>query len=61
MPPRRTPAARRVRRWLLGTLRMLALAAVLVWSAFPIALIVLSSLRSPRDIFSTGERWNAES
>ena len=45
---------RRARKWLVGMLRMLALAAVLVWSGFPIALIVLSSLRSPRDIFATG-------
>ena len=48
---------RRARGWLIGGLRMVALAAVLVWSAFPIALIVLSSLRLPRDIFSTGSRF----
>ena len=49
--------ARRARGWLIGGLRMVALAAVLVWSAFPIALIVLSSLRLPRDIFSAGSRF----
>lgn len=49
--------ARRARRWFVGLLRMLALAAVLVWSGFPIALIVLSSLRDPRDIFATGGRF----
>lgn len=46
--------ARRVRKGLLGAARMLALAVVLVWSGYPIALIVWSSLRPPRDIFSTG-------
>ena len=45
-------AVRRARRWALGAARMLALAAVLLWSAFPIALIVLGSLRPPREIFS---------
>ena len=45
-------AVRRARRWALGAGRMLALAAVVVWSAFPIALIVLGSLRLPREIFS---------
>ncbi len=45
-------ASRRARRWALGAGRMLALAAVVVWSAFPIALIVLGSLRLPREIFS---------
>ncbi len=47
-----SPAFRRARRWALGAGRMLALAAVLVWSAFPIALIVLGSVRLPREIFS---------
>lgn len=45
---------RRGRAWLVGGLRMLALAAVLVWSVFPIALMVSSSLRLPKDIFSGG-------
>ncbi len=44
----------RLRRKLTTLLRMFALVAVLVWSAYPIALIVLSSLRTPRDIFATG-------
>jgi multiple sugar transport system permease protein len=48
-----------MRRWLVGALRMLALAVVLVWSAFPIALIVGASLRPPRDIFSTEASWFA--
>lgn len=48
----RTHVVRRLRRTLIGVLRMLALALVLVWSAFPIALLVLGSLRSPRDIFA---------
>ena len=43
---------RKVRRALVAGARMLALAVVLVWSAFPIALLVLGSLRMPRDIFS---------
>ena len=43
---------RQVRRALVAGARMLALAVVLVWSAFPIALLVLGSLRMPRDIFS---------
>lgn len=52
---RRSPAAirRRLRRGAVNALRMLALAAVLVWSAFPIVLMVVASLRPPRDIFST--------
>lgn len=46
--------ARRVRRWVVTGLRMLALAAVMVWSGFPILLVVVSSLRPPRDIFGGG-------
>ncbi len=46
--------ARRLQRWLAQALRMLALAAVLVWSGFPILLVVFSSLRPPRDIFGGG-------
>ncbi len=53
----RSKVVRRARKRLIGVLRMLALAAVLVWSAFPIALIVLSSLRAPRDIFSTSANF----
>ncbi len=34
-------------------LRMAALAAVLLWSAFPIVLMLVASLRPPRDVFST--------
>ena len=45
---------RRLRRWLVHALRMLALAAVLLWSGFPILLVVVSSLRPPRDIFAGG-------
>ena len=44
--------ARQLRRGLIAVARMLALALVLLWSAFPIALLVLGSLRLPRDIFS---------
>ena len=57
--PRRKPVftIRSTRRGLVGLLRMLALGAVLVWSAFPIFLIVSASLRSPRDIFSTGSSF----
>lgn len=44
---------RRLRRGAVNVLRMLALAAVLVWSTFPIVLMVVASLRPPRDIFST--------
>ncbi len=42
-----------MRRGLTHALRMLALAAVVVWSAFPIALMVAASLRPPREVFST--------
>lgn len=57
--PQRKPVltTRLARRWLVGLLRMLALGAVLVWSAFPIFLIVSASLRLPRDIFSTGSSF----
>jgi multiple sugar transport system permease protein len=44
---------RRLRRGIIDVLRMLALAAVIVWSAFPIALMVVASLRPPREVFST--------
>ncbi len=44
---------RRARRVLVNVLRMLALALVLVWSAYPILLMVTASLRPPRDVFST--------
>ena len=55
MAARRHPlSARRVRQWLVNALRMLALAAVLLWSGFPILIVVWSSLRLPRDIFGAG-------
>ena len=55
MARRRRPFnARNVRRALAHALRMLALAAVLLWSGFPILLVVWSSLRQPRDIFAGG-------
>jgi multiple sugar transport system permease protein len=44
---------RRLRRSIVNALRMVALAAVLLWSAFPILLMVTASLRPPRDVFST--------
>jgi multiple sugar transport system permease protein len=47
---------RRTRRVLVNVLRMLALGLVLVWSAYPILLMVTASLRPPRDVFST--RWD---
>lgn len=50
----RRSSLRRLRRWLVHALRMLALAAVLLWSGFPILLVVVSSLRPPRDIFGGG-------
>ena len=46
--------ARRLHRRLLTALRMLALAAVLLWSGYPILLVAWSSLRQPRDIFGGG-------
>lgn len=51
---RRPLSTRRVKRWLVHALRLLALAAVLVWSGFPILLVLWSSLRQPRDIFAGG-------
>ena len=55
MAVRRRPLnARSVRRAAAHALRMLALAAVLLWSGFPILLVVWSSLRQPRDIFAGG-------
>ena len=54
MPPlKRALSRQRLRRAVANGLRMLALAAVLVWSAFPIALMVAASLRPPREVFST--------
>ena len=50
--PETSVALRRLKRWLVGAGRMAALALVLLWSAFPIALVVLASLRMPNDIFS---------
>ena len=53
----RAEVSRTARRWrarFVTGLRMLALAAVLCWSAYPVLLIVLSSLRLPRDIFAVG-------
>lgn len=50
--PRLTP--RRLQRKLLTGARMLALAAVLLWSGYPILLVAWSSLRQPRDIFGGG-------
>ena len=47
-------AARLWRARVVTGLRMLALAAVLCWSAYPVLLIVWSSLRLPRDIFAAG-------
>ena len=38
-------------------LRGLAVAMLIVWSAFPIALVVISSLKPPRDIFVYPPRW----
>jgi multiple sugar transport system permease protein len=35
-------------------LRMVALAAVLVWSGYPILLLISASLRPPRDVFGLG-------
>ncbi|MCY7308579.1 MAG: carbohydrate ABC transporter permease [Rhodoferax sp.] len=45
-------ATRKLRRLLLALLRMSALALVLLWSAFPIALIVLGSVRPAAQIFA---------
>jgi multiple sugar transport system permease protein len=38
-------------------LRGLALVALIAWSAFPILLVVVSSLKPPRDIFVYPPRW----
>ncbi len=38
-------------------LRGLALGMLLIWSAFPIVLVVASSLKPPRDIFVYPPRW----
>lgn len=40
------------RSWPIRLLRWLALALILVWSGFPILLVVLSSLKPPVDIFT---------
>ena len=39
------------RPWWIQALRLLALAAILVWSGFPILLVVISSLKLDREIF----------
>ncbi len=52
--PDMSRSARRWRARAVTALRMVALAAVLCWSAYPVLLIVLSSLRLPRDIFAAG-------
>jgi multiple sugar transport system permease protein len=41
----------RVRRWLAGLGKTIAIALIVIWSAFPIAFIVLSSFKPGRDIF----------
>ena len=48
MPPRPLPVR---------ILRGLAVALLIAWSAFPIALVVLSSFKPPRDIFVYPPRW----
>ena len=48
----RAAAARRARRLGLGALKVLAVAAILLWSLAPILLIVSSSLKPERDIFA---------
>jgi len=50
--PEFSRTARQLRRLLLALLRMSALALVLLWSAFPIALIVIGSVRPAAQIFS---------
>jgi len=50
--PEFSRTARQLRRLLLALLRMSALALVLFWSAFPIALIVIGSVRPAAQIFS---------
>ena len=44
----------RMRRRAVLALRMVALAAVLVWSGYPIFLLVSASIRQPRDVFGVG-------
>ena len=56
-PPKPLLNPRLLKKWGIGMLRMLALAAVLLWSIYPIALIVSMSLRAPRDILSHGSLW----
>lgn len=53
------PLRRRLQRAGVTLLRMLALAAVLLWSGFPILLVMWSSLRPPRDIFGGGGSLSA--
>ena len=48
MPPRPLPVR---------VLRGLAVAALIAWSAFPILLVIVSSLKPPRDIFVYPPRW----
>lgn len=45
------------RPWPIRMLRHLALAMLVLWSAFPIALVVFSSFKPPRDIFVYPPRW----
>ena len=45
------------RPWPIRLLRHLALAMLVLWSAFPIALVVFSSFKPPRDIFVYPPRW----
>lgn len=40
------------RHWLVNALRMAALAGVVVWSGFPILLVIMASLKLDRDIFT---------
>src|SRR5829696_5244373 len=40
-----------VKRWLAGLGKTIAIALIVIWSAFPIAFIVLSSFKPGRDIF----------
>jgi multiple sugar transport system permease protein len=43
-----------LRRRVVLALRMVALAAVLVWSGYPIFLLVSASIRPPREVFGVG-------
>jgi multiple sugar transport system permease protein len=45
------------RPWPIRLLRHLALAMLVLWSGFPIALVVVSSFKPPRDIFVYPPRW----